>query len=50
MNAPHPQTLVEIPYTLNNGEKVGAFEQKPTGSKRTPPKFWAAFSFAGDWR
>jgi hypothetical protein len=22
MNAPHPQSLVEIPYTLNNGEKL----------------------------
>jgi len=22
MNAPHPQTLVEIPYTLNNGQKL----------------------------
>jgi CHAT domain-containing protein len=37
-------------WVLNNGDKVGAFDQKPTGSKRTPPKFWAAFSFAGDWR
>jgi CHAT domain-containing protein len=37
-------------WVLNNGEKVGAFDQKPTGSKRTPPKYWAAFTFAGDWR
>jgi CHAT domain-containing protein len=37
-------------WVLNNGEKVGAFDRKPTGSKRTPPKFWAAFTFAGDWR
>jgi CHAT domain-containing protein/Tfp pilus assembly protein PilF len=37
-------------WVLNNGEKVGAFDQKPTGSKRTPPKFWAAFSLSGDWR
>jgi CHAT domain-containing protein len=37
-------------WVLNNGDKVGAFDQKPTGSKRTPPKFWAAFSLSGDWR
>jgi CHAT domain-containing protein len=37
-------------WVLNNGDKVGAFPEKPTGSKRTPPKFWAAFTFAGDWR
>jgi CHAT domain-containing protein len=37
-------------WVLNNGEKVGAFPEKPTGSKRTPPKFWAAFSLSGDWR
>jgi CHAT domain-containing protein len=37
-------------WVLNNGEKVGAFPEKPAGTKRTPPKFWAAFSFAGDWR
>jgi CHAT domain-containing protein len=37
-------------WVLNNGEKVGAFDQKPTGSKRTPPKYWAAFSLSGDWR
>lgn len=46
MNAPHPQTLVEIPYTLNNGEKlvnetfgVGNLERRKEGSldPRTMP-------------
>jgi len=37
-------------WVLNNGEKVGAFPEKQSEGKRTPPKFWAAFTFAGDWR
>jgi CHAT domain-containing protein len=37
-------------WVLNNGDKVGAFDVSQRPGKRTPPKFWAAFTFAGDWR
>jgi CHAT domain-containing protein len=37
-------------WVLNHGDKVGAFDEPPPGTKRTPPRYWAAFAFAGDWR
>jgi CHAT domain-containing protein len=35
-------------WVLNNGDKVGVFDEPPRAGKRTPPKFWAAFTLAGD--
>ena len=47
-NLSSAEAVREARWVLNNGDKVGVFDEPQRPTKRTPPMFWAAFTLAGD--